>query len=263
MQGRRLRFRVLACLGLAFTLNLAFWFGAHETSAHWGGVPPVPTENGARIMTLGDEQLSYRFGAITLQNLGNSGGRVTAIKDYDYQKLGQWFWLLHGLDPASNHVPMMAAYYFGATQKPEDIAVVVEYLGAIGQNPVGNKWRWLVHAIFLARHRMDDLPLALDMAYALSRMQPVGDVLPGWARQMPAFVLAEQGEKQTARRLMEDILMTATDLHPNEVSFMRDYLVDELGVPEIEVQQIINMRGQDLMRDASEARVTKPALLPY
>ncbi|MDP2205195.1 MAG: hypothetical protein Q8K65_02705 [Alphaproteobacteria bacterium] len=262
MGGRGLRLRISVCLGLALVLNVAFWFGAHETSAHWGGVPPVPTKNGARIMTLGDEQFSYRFGAITLQNLGSSGGRITAIKDYDYQKLGQWFWLLHGLDPASNHVPMMAAYYFGATQKPEDIAVVVEYLGTIGQNPAGNKWRWLAHAIFLARHRMDNLPLALDMAYVLSRMQPIGDVLPAWARQMPAFVLAEQGEKQTARRLIEEILMTATGLHPNEVSYMRDYLIEELDVPAVEVQQIINMRGQDLMRSSSESRVTLPAPLP-
>lgn len=262
MDAAGLRFRIYFCLALAFGLNTAFWFGAHETAAHWGGVPPVPTKNGARIMTLGDEQFSYRLGALTLQNLGNSGGRVTAVKDYDYKKLGQWFWLLHALDPASNHVPMMAAYYFGATQVPEDVAVVVQYLGAIGQNPVGNKWRWLAHAIFLARHRMDDVPLALDMAYALSRMQPVGDVLPAWARQMPAFVLADQGEKQTARRLIEEILMTATGLHPNEVNFMRSYLVEELDVPELEVQQIINMRGKDLMRDPDATGQTMPAPLP-
>lgn len=259
MDGARLRLRINIFLALALSVNVAFWFGAHETFAQWGNVPPVPTKNGARAMMLGDEQFSYRFGAMTLQNLGNSGGRVTAVKDYDYKKLGQWFWLLNDLDPASNHVPMMAAYYFGATQKPEDVAVVVEYLGTVGQNPVGNKWRWLVHAIFLARHRMDNLPLALDMAYALSRMQPVGDVLPAWARQMPAFVLAEQGEKQSARKIIEEILMTATALHPNEVNFMKSYLVDELGVPETEVNQIINMRGKDLMRDASQTDVTLPA----
>lgn len=262
MTGAQLRFRINLFLALALAVNVAFWFASRDTYAHWGNVPPVPTKNGARIMTLGDEQFSYRFGAITLQNLGNSGGRVTAVKDYDYKKLGQWFWLLNDLDPASNHVPMMAAYYFGATQKPEDVAVVVRYLGAIGQNPVGNKWRWLVHAIFLARHRMDDLPLALDMAYVLSRMQPVGDVLPAWARQMPAFVLAEQGEKQTARKIIEEILMTATGLHPNEVNFMKDYLVEELGVPEQDVRQIINMRGQDLMRDPAETAVTMPAPIP-
>lgn len=262
MRRSGLRFRINLFLVAALTLNVAFWYGAHDTQARWEGVPPVPTKNGARIMTLGDEQFSYRFGAITLQNLGNSGGRVTAVKDYDYKKLGAWFWLLHGLDPASNHVPMMAAYYFGGTQVPEDVAVVVEYLATVGQNPVANKWRWLAHAVFLARHRMENPDLALDLAYILSRMQPVGDVLPAWARQMPAFVLANQGEKQSARKVIEEILMTATELHPNEVNFMRAYLVDELGTPEQEVQQIINMRGKDLMRDADAPSKTLPALMP-
>jgi len=40
---------------------------------------------------------------------------------------------------------------------------------------------------------------------------------------------------------------------------MKSYLVDELDVPEAEVNQIINMRGKDLMRDASETGVTMPA----
>lgn len=262
MGGAGLRFRINISLACILCLNVALWYGTHETQARWGGVPPVPTKNGALIMTLGDKQFSYRFGAMTLQNLGNSGGRVTAVKDYDYKKLSQWFWLLHSLDPASNHVPMMAAYYFGATQVPEDVAEVVHYLAAVGQNPVANKWRWLVHAIFLARHRMQDTSLALDMAYVLSRMQPVGDVLPAWARQMPAFVLADKGEKESARKIIEEILMTATGLHPNEVNFMRDYLVTELDVPEKEVQQIINMRGAELMRDKDAPSRTLPALVP-
>ncbi len=262
MNGTGLRFRINTFLALALALNTALWFATHDTQARWGGVPPVPTKNGAKIMTLGDEQFSYRFGAMTLQNLGNSGGRVTAIKDYDYSKLGEWFWLLHGLDPASNHVPMMAAYYFGGTQVPEDVAVVVKYLAAVGQNPVGNKGRWLTHPFFRARHRMENPSLALDLAYILSRMQPIGDVMPAWARQMPAFVLADRGEKESARKIMEEILMTATDMHPNEVNFMREYLTKDLGVPEQEVQQIINMRGGTLMRDADAPSKTLPALMP-
>ena len=79
---------------------------------------------------------------------------------------------------------------------------------------------------------------------------------------MPAFVLADRGEKESARKIMEEILMTATDMHPNEVNFMREYLTKDLGVPEQEVQQIINMRGGTLMRDADAPSKTLPALMP-
>jgi len=262
MSGAALRFRVNLFLALVFTLTVLVWLGTYHMQAKWSGVPPVPTKNGAIMMTLGDAQFSFRIGAITLQNLGNTGGNVVAVKDYDYDKLGQWFWLLNDMDPASNHVPMLAAYYFGATPVAEDLRIVVEYLAHVGQIPAGNKWRWLVQAIFLARHRMKDLDRALDYAYKLSKMDPDGDTLPIWARQMPAFVLSEQGERESSRKIVEEILLTADDLHPNEVNFMEAYLLEQLGVPAQEVQQIMNMRRMTVNNDYSKRKPTLPAPEP-
>jgi hypothetical protein len=171
-------------------------------------------------------------------------------------------WLLHGLDPASNDVPMVAAYYFGGTRVPDDVAVIVDYLSVIGQNPAGNKWRWLAHAVFLARHRMNDQKLALDMAYALSKMQPVGDQLPIWARQMPAFVLADTGDKQAARQLVENLLLSGDRWHGNEIEFMKYYLRHDLGVPRAEVDALMKKR-EDMGATITEGqRDTLPALMP-
>jgi hypothetical protein len=220
----------------------------------------VPTKNGARMMTLGDTQFAYRFGAITLQNLGDGGGRVTPIKDYDFPMLGKWFWLLNELDPASNHVPMVASFYFGATPIPKDVAVVVNYLAQVGQNPIGNKWRWLAHAVYLAQYRMDDQNLALDLAYKLTRMQPVGDNLPIWARQMPAQVLKKIGEKDAARNMMRDMLTDDTPLRPDEIQTMRAYMHDQLGMEFSEIDAMIKSRG-DKDKDAAQKK-TLPALMP-
>lgn len=262
MSAAALRGRVNFFLAVFLGLTIALWLGTHHMQARWAGVPPVPSKEGAMMMTLGDAQFSYRFGAITLQNLGNTGGNIVPVKDYDYEKLGKWFWLLNDLDPASNHVPMMAAYYFGATPVVKDLTVVVRYLGHVGQVPVGNKWRWLVQAVFLARHRLNDLDLALDYAYKLSRMNPAGDTLPVWARQMPAFVLSEQGEKESSRKIVEDILLTADDLHPNEVNFMQAYLIEQLGVPDAEVRQLMNMRSISIQNDYTKRSPTLPAPMP-
>ena len=244
----------------ALLLNILFWRGSSDLYAKWEGVPPVPSREGAVMMALGDPEFAYRLGAITLQNLGDSGGRVTPIKDYSYNMLGGWFWLLHSLDPASDHVPMLAAYYFGATRVPSDVAVVVDYLSKIGVNPVGSKWRWLVHAVFLARHRLSDPDLALDLAYKLSKMQPVGDTLPAWARQMPALILEDKGDREDARRLLKELLLSAQAFHPNEINFMVNYLVDTLGVDRAEVDGILRMREQ--MVPAGEYHRPKPAPRP-
>lgn len=234
--------RINLFIFLALALNASLWFGSRHIYPKWDGVPPVPSLRGAMMMTLGDASFSYRLGALTLQGLGDGGGQTMSLKDYNYAALGKWFQLLDQLDPASNHVPMVAAYYFGATKIPRDTAFVVDYLGAIGQNPMGNKWRWLAQAVFLARYHMNDLPLALDLAYKLSHMQPIGDRMPIWAQQMPAYILKEQGDKEAARAIAEGILMSGEKLHPAEVNYLKGYIVETLGVPAEEVDQILNTR---------------------
>lgn len=234
---------VTLALLVVLAVAVAFWQGSSDIEARWAGVPPVPSMRTATLMTLGDRELAYRSGALTLQTLGDGGGRVVPLKDYDYHKLGAWFDVLDELDPASDHVPMIAAYYFGASYVPGDIAVIVKYLSRIGDSPAGQKWRWLAHAAYLARHRMDNLDLALDLAYKLTRIQPLnGKPLPIWARQMPAFLLNAQGDKAASRQLIEEMLSSADDLHPNEVNFMKGYLVEQLGVSPQEVDRILRLR---------------------
>lgn len=231
----------VALLGVV-ALAVVFWQGSSDIEARWAGVPPVPSVRTATLMTLGDTQLAYRSGALTLQTLGDGGGRTVPLKEYDYSKLGAWFSVLDALDPAADHVPMVAAYYFGATRVPGDIAVIVNYLAHVGDSPAGQKWRWLGHAAYLARHRLNNLDLALDLAYKLARIQPIdGKPLPIWARQMPAFLLTAQGDKEAARALIEQMLSSSDDLHPNEANFMKAYLVEQLGVPEQEADQIFRM----------------------
>lgn len=233
---------VRQALFIVLALNLSFWSISHKIYGKWQGVPPVPTQRGAVAMSLGDPQFSYRFLALALQNLGDGGAEVTPLKNYNYERLGKWFLLLHKLDPVSDHVPMIAAYYFGATKVPKDIAMIVDYLSVAGQVPVGEKWRWLAQAAYLAQHRMHNVNLALELAYKLTRMSQSGVDMPQWARQMPAFVLKNRGDKAAARQLMENMLVTEKNLHPAEVNFMQSYLIDELGVTPEEVQTLLRLR---------------------
>ncbi len=235
------RVRVKAALFMILALNLSLWGASREIYSRWEGVPPVPTARKATMMTLGDPELAYRFLALALQNLGDTGRDVTPLKDYNYTRLGQWFFLLHALDPLSDHVPMIAAYYFGGTRVPKDIAPVVAYLTVAGQIPFGEKWRWLAQAAFLAQHRMNDLNLALDIAYKLAKL-PNSSSMPQWARQMPAFILNKKGDTEASRQMMKNMLVTEKTVHPQEVEFMKSYLIEQLGVDPHEVELLMRMR---------------------
>ncbi|TNE31892.1 MAG: hypothetical protein EP349_03185 [Alphaproteobacteria bacterium] len=239
MEHTLLQRRTASLLFFILALNFLLWSASHNVRARWTGIPPAPSENTAAGITLGDRQFAYRSGALTLQNLGDTGGRTIPLKDMDYTKLGQWFHLLNSLDPVSNHIPLIAAYYFGGIQASEEtsakIWVVIDYLASVGTTLEHDKWRWLAHAAFLARHKTEDLNYALELANKLTAMDPDGEVLPLWARHMPAFILTALDQKDAARALLEAVLVTGTNLHPNEANFLRAYLIEQLGVPEDEI----------------------------
>lgn len=207
--------------------NVLFWTEARHKQAEWLNVPPVPKIESASFLALGDEQLAYRFNGLILQNLGSVGGRMVSLNDYDYERLKSWFFLQDSLDQISNYVPMLAAYYFGAVKNSEKLDQVLDYLAVVGQRPYGEKWRWLGHAVYLARHEQKDNDRALELAYKLAENEDPD--LADWARQMPAFVLQARGEEELAYDIMLNILVENVDtMHPNEILYMKDHICNVL-----------------------------------
>lgn len=222
---RRTTLVLYLCLVLAVALNVAFWLRAHTILPKWDNVPPVPTKTSAAFSMLGDDGAAYRVLGYTLQNLGNTGGNFQPLKIYDYALLEQWFFQTQALDPRSNFVPFLAAYYFGAVDdEPERMSHVVNFLAKAGAEPYPQKWRWLAQAVYLARYKEKNMDKALALANQLAALP--GDVSP-WARQMPAFVQLQMGDKQAAYNLMVNMLKTeAGRIHPNEVNAMLGFICE-------------------------------------
>jgi hypothetical protein len=219
--------RVWFVLILALVANAMVWDYAHLLRGRWTNVPPVPSERGALSLTLGDRQFAYRVIALMLQNFGDTGGRTTALAEYNYPQLKGWFFLEDRLDPLANAVPMLAAFFFGATTRPEQVAHVVDYLEVVGRRPEGEKWRWMAHAVYLARHVQQDKPRALALAHQLSENQ--NPHMPAWTRTMPALILNEQGSKEAAYEIMVRILKNSVEsLDPAEVRYIRDYICQDI-----------------------------------
>ena len=193
-------------------------------------VPPTPKAGMERLATFSDSSWSYRNYVLMLQNSGNVGGRNISLKEYNYEHLENWFLMLDELDRFSDAVPLLAAYYFGAVEdakNPDKLNRVFDYLAVIGQRPEGEKWRWLAHAVYLARHVQKDEDKALELAYLLAANK--NPDMPIWARQMPAFILETKGQNDKAYDFMLGILKSNIDeLHAGEINFMMDYICNTL-----------------------------------
>ncbi len=214
-------------LAVAVILNILFWFSVRDEQVRWNNVPPAPDKKYASSYGLGDKSFAYRINGIMIQNLGDTGGRTTSLKDYNYKTLTDWFFVQDHLDEKANFIPYLASYYFGGLQEPEKFRPVLDYLEEIGKRSYGEKWRWLAQGVYLARFKLNDLDKALSMAETLSKID--NENMPTWARQMPAFIMTAKGEKEAAYALMLEILKTSSDsIHPNEINAMRAYICTKI-----------------------------------
>jgi hypothetical protein len=190
-------------------------------------IEDVPSLNQARIGALGDEQFYFRILALNMQNMGDTFGRFTALKDYDYGKLFKWFGLLDELDYRSHFTPAIASYYYSNTQKTEDNEYIVNYLEAHYDKQPTEKWWWLGQAIYIANHKLNNKERAIKMAYKLSNTPNAK--LPRWAQQMPAILLRDAGRREEALEIMKELAEKYDDYSQSELNYMNYFIRQMLG----------------------------------
>lgn len=215
------------CLYAFFALMLLaqvfYWDATRNLRPRLEVVPPVPTEAAVKALSFGDEQFYFRYLSLYLQNAGDTFGRFTALRYYDYSKLSKWFHLLDSLDSKSNMMPSMAAYYYSKTQNIPDARYVVNYLYDHATRDVEHKWWWLIQALYIAHHTLNDLDLALKVAKPLSH-----PAVPVWAQQMVAVVHEKRGEMRDALTIMDTIRENVQQIPEADLRFMTYFVEDRL-----------------------------------
>lgn len=227
-------------LMLLLVVQLGFWYGTKDMTPKMDVVPDVPGREAIHALTFGDDEFYFRILAFNLQNAGDTYGRFTSLRDYDFNKLYLWFNLLDELDPKSNMVPAMATYYFSQTQNTVDVKYVVDYLYDHSVRDVGAKWWWLVQSIYLTMHKLDDQDLALKVSAPL-----VNEKVPVWAQQMAAVVREKRGEMEDALKIMETIRDNAKEIKDSDLKFMTYFIKERLGKLKNKRPTFNELKGED------------------
>ncbi len=220
-------FRTDLLVYLFLAVQIGLWTQTKAYKPDLAIVPDVPSIASVKALSLGDEQFYFRTLGFQLQNAGDTFGRFTALKKYNYNQLYHWFTLLDTLDSKSNFIPSLAAYYFSQTQNTPDVIYVLRYLDEHASRDLYNKWWWMSQAVYLANHKLKDKDLALKLAYKLAST-PRDDV-PMWVKQMPAFIHEKRGEEEQALAIISDILNNVDDIDPGELNFMTYFVRDRLN----------------------------------
>ena len=223
---------IFSCFLCILAIQIFFWSKTEKIKPNLGIVPEVPTIGTIKAFSFGDEEFYFRLKGLRLQNTGDTFGRFSPLKDYDYKKLVAWFELLDKLDNKSNYIPSLAAYYYSMTQNKEDLIYIINYLEQFADQNPKDKWWWYYQATYLANNVYNNKDLAIKMAEKLKKYSP--DSAPIWTKQMLAILLSDKGEKCEAIRIISGILEeyekpdNQKSISDNELNFMKFFIQQRL-----------------------------------
>jgi hypothetical protein len=216
---------------LCLIFQVGFWFKAEKFKPDVHIVPPVPSLATVRALSFGDEQFYFRASALKIENAGDTFGRFTALKRYDYSNLYQWFKLLDTLDHKSKYIPTLAANYYSQTQNKEDTTYVIKYLDEYASVNIDEDWWWMFQAFIIANRDLQDEDVALKIAYKLSENED--KTAPLWTKQLPAIINAKLGDDCAAFLIIEKILKENENgervIDPGEMDFMRHFIKQRIS----------------------------------
>ncbi len=140
-------------------------------------------------------------------------------RDLDYARLRAWLERWLALAPTSEYPLSLAVRLYGQVSDPQRQRIMLDFVHEAFLEDPGTRWRWLAEGTLLAKHRLEDLDLALRYARDLAEHTGGMDV-PYWARDLQILLLEDMGEYEAARILIGGLLASGEIEDPREVRFL-------------------------------------------
>ncbi len=185
------------------------------------GTPPPATV--VRTAALAENVFAGYLVMMFLQNVDVPLGRATPLADLDRRTLLHWFDLATELDPDSGYPLLLAARHYAETGSPAQRRMMLDWVYRRFEERPNQRWPWLVHAVFVARHVLHDNPLAEFYAAAL-RTDVSDPAVPTWVGQMDLLLRADLGETADARAILGGLVAAGQIRSPAELKFLESRL---------------------------------------
>ena len=183
------------------------------------------SESTYRGLSMGSEQLMSYLIALRLQLHDNQAGRHIRYDFIDYDLLIAWLGRIQQINPASEYPMLLASRVYSQTPDKNQMRKILGYINDSFLINPQLFWRNQAEATVIAKHRLGDLELALDMAEKLFRLPGSVDI-PHWARDMHFLLLADLNEFQTTIIIIQSLLQGDTVKDPDEIRFLKQKLLE-------------------------------------
>jgi hypothetical protein len=214
---------VAALVVIALVAQVAFAIMQPRPQARAVELLAPPSAAALRAMSLGDPIPLAQLSTLWLQAFDNQPGVSIPFLDLDYGKVEAWLQRILQLDPRGQYPLMMASQLYAQVPDARKQRQMLELVHREFVADPNRRWPWMAHAAIMAKHRLNDLPLALSYAQVLAALATSAEV-PHWARQMEIFLYEDMGEYETARILLGGLLNSGAVQDPHEAHFLIERL---------------------------------------
>jgi hypothetical protein len=186
-------------------------------------LPPAPRAQALRAASLGEPAALSRLAVLYLQAYDLGAGNALPYQRLDYARLVQWLRAIVDTDPRSEYALFVAARVYADVADPAKCRAMLAFIHEAFLEDPNRRWPWLAHAALLAKHRLQDLPLARRYAADIERLA-TDPGTPLWARQMEIFILEDMNELEAAKIMLGGLLATGRISDPQERRFLQGRL---------------------------------------
>ncbi len=174
-------------------------------------------------LSMGSENLVSYLLAISLQVHDSQAGRFFNYNRIDYPVLVSWLDTISDINQQSDYAMLLASRVYTQVDDKSRLREILGFIQRRFADDPQRHWRRLAEASVIAKHQLDDLPLALEMAKLLSS-QPLSVEMPQWARDIHFLLLANLNQYESAIALIEAMLLSGSVTDPDELRFLRSKL---------------------------------------
>jgi hypothetical protein len=191
-------------------------------------LPAPPASSLLAGAGLGERQALSLWLTLYLQAFDNQPGVSVPFAALDYGRVTAWLAAALALDRNVQYPLMMASQLYGQVNDPARQRAMCEFVHRAFRERPDQRWRWLAHCAIMARHRLNDMPLALHYAEEIALRAGSAS---GWARQMRIFLLADMGEVERAKVLLGGLLAGGEIRDAKEARFLTERLNELTAAP--------------------------------
>ena len=214
---------ILGLLAAALAAQLAWQLARQPAAPTAADLPAAPSIPALRLASVGEHAALARLAMIWLQAFDSRGDNAVPYRHLDYARLVGWLLAILGTDPRSEYPLFAAARVYAENPEPAKVRRIFDFIFEAFAADPNRRWPALAHAALLAKHRLQDLPLALRYASAIQQ-HATDDSVPLWARQMEIFILEDMDELEAAKVMLGGLLATGRIRDPAERRFLQGRL---------------------------------------